>query len=192
MQSFGLWTQERLNRFNHDLQSFFRAYYSELLKLVEEHDSDDLPDWVRGRRLIHVYACADGVIVGHVYPDKTPSHATPEIDVDGNIFWFQLDPGRLVKEAIEVFKPAPRLGGSDWPQWNPPNYQAGQPFGSHVITTPLEIDVQLDAQGKNYTREVWDVWSRLEWSDMQHTVRYQDEALAMREAQALIHRLAQE
>lgn len=178
------WTTNALNQLKADLLRFFGAYYSELLRLVEEQGSDDLPDWLRGRRLIHVYVCADGVIVAHIHLDKIPSQAKLEKDRDGNLFWFQYDPASLVKDRIRVFEPAPRLGGSAWPQWHPPDYVSGQIFGRHVVGTPLQIYVQMGEQ--DYTKEEWPVWSRLEWSDMKHIIDYRDASLAKREAQNLV------
>lgn len=163
---------------------FFAAYYSELRKLTSENDPAELAEWVKGRRVTDTYVCVDGVIVVQVYPDRMPPDAQIKEDDEGNRFRFSAATDSLVKELFPSAIP-PRPGGGGWPQLRYPDYETGQPFGSHVTTTPLIVYHGLD--GEHYAYQEETLWSRIEYADMIRVVRarvWSDTELARSEARA--------
>lgn len=186
-QELGPWTPETLGLLKADTERFFAAYYSELRRLVSAHETDSLPAWIRGIRLVHVHACQDGVLVAHIYPDKIPQGMSTQSDAHGNLFKFDIYAVTPVKDLYYQFLP-PRAGGGRFPAPYPPNYEPGQPFGKNAILTPLEIVHPLDERA--YTLEEAErLWTRLEYADMEEAVtrrRWRDASLAREEAELVL------
>lgn len=176
------WTWRMQHRLQGDVMGFFAAYYSELRKLTSENDPAELAEWVKGQRVTDTYACVDGVIVVQVYPKWMPSDAQIKEDDEGNLFRFSAAKDSLVKELFPSAIP-PRPGGGGWPQLRYPDYETGQPFGSHVTTTPLIVYHDLDGDHNASQEEA--LWSRIEYADMTRVVRarvWSDTELARAEA----------
>lgn len=133
MQRWGPWTPEDLNQLKGDVTSYFLTYYVELRRLVSEHEWDSLPEWIKGFRLVHTYACKDGVLITHVYEDKIPSGLSLEFGQDGTPFHFDLHPHAQVSDVYSQLIP-PRLGGGKFPVLAIP--EPGQRFGRYTYLRP--------------------------------------------------------
>lgn len=181
MQRWGPWTPEDLNQLEVDVTNYFLAYYAELRRLVSEHESDSLPEWIKGFRLVHTHACKDGVLIVHIYEDKIPQELSLKFDQDGPQFHFDIYPNVLVNDLYSQFIP-PRLGGGRFPV--PATPEPGQKFGRYTYLRPLELLYPMSPQ-RYVTEKAERLWTRLEYADIEETVakgRWRDTFLAMEEA----------
>ncbi len=181
MQKWGPWAQEDLDQLKREVTNYFVAYYSELRRLVSEHGSDSLPEWIKGVHLVHTHACRDGVLIAHVYEDKVPSDMAVAFGQDGTPFHFDIYPSALVSDLYLRFMP-PRLGGGRFPVPSMPN--PGTKFGRYTYLRPLEILYPISAQ-RYAVEKAERLWARLEYADVEDTIakgRWRDVFLAMEEA----------
>lgn len=181
VQRWGPWPSEDLDQLKDDVTSYFLAYYTELRRLASEHEWDSLPGWVKGSRLVHTYACKDGVLIAHVYEDRIPSELSLEFGQDGTPFHFALHPHALVNDVYSQFIP-PRLGGGKFPISAIPD--PGQRFGRYTYLRPLELLYPISSQ-RYIIEKAERLWTRLEYADIEETVakgRWRDVFLAMEEA----------
>lgn len=181
MNTFGVWKSEDLNQLKAEVIAFFSAYYSELRRIVEESEPETLPAWIKGVRLVHTYACKDGVLIAHIYTDNIPSGLSTELH-NRIPFRFEIRPNSTVNDLYWQLIP-PRLGGGKFPVHANP--KPGERFGKQSFLRPLSLYVPLSKE-KYLQEDAERLWSRLDYADLYETVvrgRWKSTELAKEEAE---------
>lgn len=157
-----------LERLQMEVQDYFRAFYSELRRLMAEHEDADLPYWFAGGRQIVTSTCTDGVLIVHS-PYDPETMTFPEWE---DSFGFHLGPvneGLSVEELVRgSYSPAFADGSkmdvmpSDWP---------GGDFGHYLSRWPAYEGYPA---GDDADLGIVSSWTRLEAASMSYLHVWRD------------------
>jgi hypothetical protein len=132
----GPWDAGMLDRLRFEVESYFRAYYAELRRLVAEHDDRaDIPEWFRGGRQIETDACTDGVVIAHTpYHPESRTYSARE---DTYRFRLAVEHGNSVGEKLGEWYSPEFPDGSKLEVM--PEYSPGEDFGIFVRLWPAHM-----------------------------------------------------
>jgi hypothetical protein len=167
----GIIPSAKLDELNDEIPRYFRAYYSELRRLVDEQGarSEAIPESYMGYKKVLVEAGTDGVVITHI----PASHDAVE-----DTFKFTFIAGASVADITEhkalrtpsgMMRVDPPIGG----------YEPGADFGALEVTEPLTfVEGDLEYQTP---------WTRLDMAHANHLNLWQDEAQARTRAKEDLH-----
>ncbi len=176
MKRWGPWTQGQLNRLQYDVRGYFRAYYSELRRLMAEHEDADIPDWFGGGRQIDTCACTDGVAIIHS-PFDLESMTYAERP-DAYNFALSAVYGYSVGEMVRD-RNSPTFGDGSKLEVMPA-YAPGEDFGTFVRLWPAYMYSHDLPDGREFG--IISQWTRLDAASKSSVGLWRDKSLARREA----------
>ncbi len=164
-----------LNRLRFQVPKYFRTYYSEIRKLLSEHDdpSDSIPHYFKGYKRLDTTVCEDGVVIAHFKAEGA----------DRDQFRYYLNLDGQVKDVLDIYKPD--VPPEDPPQYIQPllrDYEPGEDFGFVIHQGPLQRRTPLDAS-KEVIEETW--WVRLDIASASCLDLWADPKEARRSARTL-------